>query len=374
MTRFKLIYLLFAICGMVIVINLIIHANSLHDANHLLMRSSTNICQDQNKEKYHNRSIYHFHSSKCPPIHGTIAIVQVASGTAYINGEALNAMQSLRCYAKMRDYALYQFDISARLINKISKVDEANKMLSNCKQFKGILSKRHCLAAQLMSFYDYVIHIDADSGVVNPHHCFEEYIHPEVDMHFLLRIHTGEVQAGHYIMKSTELSKNFLLGWANETKTNDQPVLHSKLSKMFLTSQDQENCLKLKNNYFKWIKCLVSTMRSYKTTISKHLLLYHRGQTFVRDGWACHFHWSPNDFMFHAMKRQDDVVFTRRLRQEDCENDVWVIPSKKELYVDNIASMRKKWLSFDQKYFGANQFGLDVGIGPCWPNCSNVVV
>ena len=78
--------------------------------------------------------------------------------------------------------------------------------------------------------------------------------------------------------------------------------------------------------------------------------------------------------MFHAMKRGDDRLFTRKLRAEDCENDVWIIPSKKELYVDSILKMKEKWAAFDKVWRANTNYGLDVGIGDCWPNCPHIIV
>ena len=64
--------------------------------------------------------------------------------------------------------------------------------------------------------------------------------------------------------------------------------------------------------------------------------------------------------MFHAMKHADDIVFRRKLRSEDCENDIWVIPSKKDLYVDSIQKMKEKWAAFDKVWMTKSQYGKAI--------------
>ena len=321
-------------------------------------------------------SIYHIHKGKCENKYGSIALLQFTQGKNYVEGEVFNALQSMRCYAKMKGYHLYQFDAAdGSLLNNIDfDAEHIVKTYTKCKT-KHLLSLRHCVAAEMLLYYNYVIHIDADSGVVNPHHCFEEFINPKVDMHFLLRIHTGEIQAGHYIVKSTNFGKEFLKNWADSIseETNEQRSLHIHLSKHFLSANEDMKCQEHSSYDWKWINCITSTMRAKKRDHGK-LLLYSRAQTFVRDGWASQYRWSKHDFMFHAMKRDNDVVFTRKLRHEDCENDIWVIPSKKELYVDVEQKMKDIWLDLDKKYFVPNTYAIDIGIAHCWPNCPHLIV
>ena len=323
------------------------------------------------------KSIYHFPEKKCKQIHGSVAIVQMVGEENYMKNTVWNAALSMRCYCKMRGYHLYQFDMFSKIINKVENPTLVADAVKACRHTTNFISKRHCLVFEMLAHYDYVIHIDADTGVVNPDRCLEEFIYPEVDLHFLLRVHTNEIQSGHYILKNTTITKQFFKSYLDGGKLNfgnEQGQLHMRLSEMFLPPDQHEDCLKNhKQTYFKWVRCIVSSLRALKTGKNR-LLLYSRGQTFVHDGWANKFHWSRTDFMFHAMKGGDDVVFTRKLRQEDCENDVWIIPSKKELYVDSVEKMREKWAALDKKYISNTNFGLDVEIEKCWPDCPHIIV
>ena len=106
----------------------------------------------------------------------------------------------------------------------------------------------------------------------------------------------------------------------------------------------------------------------------KRVQFYARGQSFVRDGWASQFKWGPTDFMFHAMKYQDDVVFKHRLRVNECANDkVWFIPLKEELKVDNVDGMKSLWVEQDALFY-KTPYALTSRLADCWPDCLHLIV
>ena len=338
----------------------------------------TTFLKNVSKKENRHSSVYHFHAEKCQQKHGSIAVVQMVGDADYMKSTVWNAVHSMRCYCKMRGYPLYQFNKSGIVQNNVSDraMIPAKLSAQSCSNYTNYIGKRHCIVFTMLSYYDYVIHIDADTGVVNPQHCFEEFIDPDVDLHFLLRVHTNEIQAGHYILKNTTISKNFFSSFlaGKLSFINEQGKLHQKISETFLPPDQHSKCLVEKNkSYFKWVRCLITSLRSLKTG-QKRLMLYSRAQAFVRDGWANKYHWSDVDFMLHAMKRADDVLFTRKLRPEDCESGMWFIPSRKELYVQSISTMKEKWSQFDKEWMINPRFALDIGIGNCWPNCSHIIV
>lgn len=338
-------------------------------------------------------SIDKFEQDYCRHNLGDIAIVQVMSGKDYVEQYVFNALQSLRCYARLRNYTLYQI-MDDHMIDSVSGKDNDLNIYLKCKHFVGILRNRHCLITYLLEKHDYVVHIDADSGVINPRHCFEDYISPDVDISFLVRAHSGEVQAGHYIVKNTTFSRDFLLEWANMSEENDQPALHSLLSKRFLSLGQHEKCQEQKNEtYFKWIACIrngLSLEQHKKTVTNKNIninsnrnnsgnksriMLYSRAQTFVRDGWTTGFKWAETDFMLHAMKGPDDVLFSRKLNRSDCSATVWNIPVVKSYYVDTLQKMKEVWRQVEKSHqVKYKQFALIEDISSCWPDCTNVVL
>ena len=309
--------------------------------------NNINIPINQTGSVQHN-SIYHFHAAKCPQKHGGIAIVQMVGDSNYMNASVWNAAHSMRCYCKMRGYHLYQFDKTGKLVNEVSDAAPANGSAKQCVAHTNFINKRHCLVLEMLKYYTNVVHIDADTGVVNPSQCLEDFINPEVDLHFLLRDHKNEVQIGHYVVKNTTTTKQFLIFKFISGKldfASEQGELQLLISETFLPVDQHSKCKAEQQKSFKNFKlarCLISSLRAYESG-QKRVLLHSRGQTFVRDGWPNGFNWSQKDLTFHAMKHADDMVFRRKLRPEDCENDIWVIPSKKDLYVDSIQKMKEKW-------------------------------
>ena len=285
-------------------------------------------------------------------------------------------MQSMRCYVQMRGYSLFQF------IDDIGSIGEV------CKKLNHFLAQRHCLTAQLLLKYDYVIFIDGDSGVINPYRCFEEYINPNVSMHFLLRLRTGEVQSGHYIAKNTSFSRKFLHDLAQEihTKHNEQPAIHNGLYNTVLSNTEKKTCVKFKDNrskYWSYVGCIVGSLRKRSNISGNKVQIYSRGQSFARDAEATDFFWSHTDFLLHALKphydnmymrHADDVMFNRRLRESDCNANMWVIPYSQQ-YIVNQTQMNKIWKKFEGQWQRkwSRKFALLQDISSCWPRCYHVL-
>ena len=212
-----------------------------------------------NEIAFSNIPIAYFNNDVCPNRYGNIAIVTLTTSGAYIENVVFNAMQSIRCYAKIRGYVLYQMRLDG---NNIIGLDD-DIIKEKCRNY-SLLWKRHCIIANMLPNFNYIIHLDADSGIINPYHCFEEYIIPGIDIFHLERAHSVEMQAGHYIVKNSNFSRQYLRQWYEYNKTfgTDNVVLHSVFSSHVLNKTAHIHCSDKRDKvpYFSWIRCFKDHM------------------------------------------------------------------------------------------------------------------
>lgn len=99
----------------------------------------------------------------------------------------------------------------------------------------------------------------------------------------------------------------------------------------------------------------------------KNFKVYRRAHGFVRDAWTSNYIWSARDFLLHAVKHTDDIIFTKELSFKDCSTSNW-LPVKASLYV-NLSMMKSIWREVDKRFVN-NNLGIEVAdIANCWPHC-----
>ncbi|XP_057296263.1 uncharacterized protein LOC130625220 [Hydractinia symbiolongicarpus] len=316
-----------------------------------------------------------FQKQLCYPTFGKIAIVTVFTAGKYVENVVNNAVQSVRCYAKLRGYDLYQIQEE---IDGNFTATSGWIVPKQCLQKDIVLTKkRHCFIAYLLYHYDYIVHLDADTGVVNPNHCFEEYIRPGIDIFLLERVHSGEIQAGHYIVKNTNYAHNFLMACFKrmiKPKTTDNKEFVLEFSRRVAGVMDFASCQRRYPIYFNSV-LYFSFVRCIKEALNGRMLfnkfnVYRRAHGFVRDAWTTGFIWSSKDFLLHGLKGKDDIMYARKLTSEDCSNDrAWYVPVKTHLFA-NLTKMKALWEKADNEFKYKNLGVMQSDISKCWPHCS----
>ena len=358
----------------------------------------------QQQQQPKGKQIHDFHLTKCEKLYGKILILQFVTGSKYAHTTVRNALQTVRCYATLRGYDLLQViwnngkDVHIRNTTDIRI--NLEPVFRQCRQYSDrIMVLRHCVTRRLLVNYDYVIQIDADTGIVNPKRCFEEFIEPGIDIHLQLSFDTGEIQAGHYIVRNSTASNEFLKNWIKKTTgIFDQVFLLDAVSEQFLSKSTSNFCAKFKKfSYWRFVKCVVSSLRRLQDSPEemkrnknndnyKRLLIYTRAQGFARDGRYTDNQWADTDFMFHSTKEKFDIMYTRKLRDGDCyaqRGGIWgnygsnsAIDQWKSLYVDSVDKMKLEWwVVMDRRYFKRKKDNaIESRISTCWPYCNHLVV
>ncbi|XP_057297380.1 uncharacterized protein LOC130627642 [Hydractinia symbiolongicarpus] len=300
----------------------------------------------------------------CRKIYGKIAIVSAVTAGNYVRDTVNSAVQSVRCYAKLKRY-----DLLLIQEEKDGTYTGLNgwTIPKQCLQKDVSLAKKRRFVAQLLYYYDYIVHLDADTGVVNARHCFEEYITPGIDVFLLERIHSGEIQSGNYIVKNSTYARNFLMD-SYRRMVDPKKVENAELVFEFHSRVvNKAGIIKCQQNYtyYNYVRCVKRTMNGQM--VFENFKVYRRADGFVRDAWASNFFWSEKDFLLHAIKYKDDVLFTKTISSVDCSNSTW-LPVKTSLFA-NLNLMKSIWKIFD-KGVPNYKFGIEhADIADCWPYC-----
>uniref|UniRef100_A0A2K6VQS6 Nucleotide-diphospho-sugar transferase domain-containing protein n=2 Tax=Onchocerca TaxID=6281 RepID=A0A2K6VQS6_ONCVO len=192
------------------------------------------------------------------------------------------AMETFECYCIYRRYAWVVINVSE---------NDTLKLLCPQEQF---FFQRHCVTAQFLqenNYYDYVLFVDSDMGVINPKRRIEEYIMDDKDIIFYNRIWNFEVMAGSYLAKNTIFVINFLRMWAN---------YNYRLPHSFHGSDNAAIHVCYLFTYEACVRAQLETNKKWKKKVS----VLPKGQSWARDGWLTDSKWSEEDFIFHGWQKR----------------------------------------------------------------------
>ena len=152
-------------------------------------------------------------------------------------------------------------------------------------------------------------------------------------------------------------------------------ILHSVFSSHELNKTAHTHCFHKINNgsYFSWIRCIKDNTDGKR--VYKNIKVYRRAHAFVRDAWTTDYKWSKYDFLLHAMKHQDDILFSRKLDRNDCSDvsKTWNIPVNTKYFVKDMNVMANIWRNADDISFKKNLALRKRDISDCWPSCPDNV-
>ncbi|KAK5981568.1 hypothetical protein GCK32_001691 [Trichostrongylus colubriformis] len=323
--------------------------------------------------------------NECPPYFGNVTIFVGYTAEHKQNGMYDVAQRSLECYLKTVNYTLLAIDL-----------DNDSRVNESCSLHKSIFYKKHCAVIQYLPETDWMLVLDADTGIVNPDHCIEEYIDDRVSVLLIDRFFNWEFAAGNYLVKNSPFAHHFLQSWVDyESKQddttwhgNDQGGLMLNVLGLLLPHAKHEydvceHYWKKATNYETYMK-LVTCVRlalGSKRLWSGKIRIFNKAHGFVRDGWSTGQMWSPEDFMFHGWKKvknQKGHPFSEIIDPAKCGVGLhgWHWDQKKRKSAIELRSALQDAESFYRKIFPAEARIIPLldafNVSSCYPQCETV--
>uniref|UniRef100_A0A914HQV9 Uncharacterized protein n=1 Tax=Globodera rostochiensis TaxID=31243 RepID=A0A914HQV9_GLORO len=275
---------------------------------------------------------------QCPPKFGRILVlVLVEQKMKPLASNYGVAQGSLECYLRSTNYIFKRIDL-----------DEDNLV--------KLFFRKHCIASAYLPDTDWMLVLDADSGVVNPNHCIEE-------------------------VKNTLFARKFLLDWANmefsqpEFSSSDNGALQA-CTKYWQRSEDYDSLMA-------YTICVRSALGARRIWPPK-LRILRRAHGFCRDWFISSDGWAENDFMFHGWKAHNlsgewKSPFEKVPNASECTGGYlgWHWRPDTRISVDEVRSLlaeteKSSAADFPQKA-RIHAHLTEPEVGECYPNCDEQI-
>uniref|UniRef100_A0A914XR73 Nucleotide-diphospho-sugar transferase domain-containing protein n=1 Tax=Plectus sambesii TaxID=2011161 RepID=A0A914XR73_9BILA len=292
------------------------------------------------------------------------------------------AQASLRCYHKSTKYTLRVIDLYKDC-----------RVRTECRDHTQLFFRKHCATAAYLNETDWMLVLDADTAVVNPNHCIEEWIDPRVDLVLYERFFNWEIASGNYLVKNTPFAYDFLKRWASwEFRTryymfsgmdNGALQIHVLQTVMPEAYVEATICEQMWSNatnyatYMAYVTCVKVTLGA-KRLWPGQIRIYRRAHGWVRDGHVTDHYWCDRDFMMHDYKHNTlwNTPFEHDFNLTECgSNSLSGWHWKQGLHINQetikIKLRRKERLhaiAFPKKGRVFPWLAYS-DVGYCWPNC-----
>uniref|UniRef100_A0A7E4VVY7 Nucleotid_trans domain-containing protein n=1 Tax=Panagrellus redivivus TaxID=6233 RepID=A0A7E4VVY7_PANRE len=353
-----------------------LHDGHGHDAH--VMAPELNPEKRMLKQAYPKR----VNMGSCPPLFGKVTVM-VAVVTESYKTHYRVAQESLECYLKSTNYTFLLVDL-----------DTDQRVAQNCKHDQ-LLFKKHCAASVYLEDTDWMLVLDADTGVVNPNHCIEEWIDTRVDIMFYERHFNWEIASGNYIVKNTPFARDFLRRWADWQfiqPANWNGADNGVLQMHLLTTLNPGAIAEAKacdiiwhqatgyDNYMTFVTCCKVMLGATHLWPGK-VRIYRRSHGWVRDWVLTADAWSDYDFMFHGWKLQSIETegwkspFTKMFNISECGAGYsgWNWRSESRA---SVAEIKKQLANFEKSAAGsfpkeaqALPYLVQPDVAECYPEC-----
>ncbi|KAI6243616.1 hypothetical protein M3Y99_00023600 [Aphelenchoides fujianensis] len=211
----------------------------------------------------------------CPPIYGKVGVFVAVDSQSinYSTSIYAEAQASLRCYLKSTNYSFFYVDV-------LNDPKDCGLLQSDGR----VVFRKHCSAAVYLREVDWLLVLDADTGVVNPNHCIEEWIDDRVDMIFYERFYHFEIACGNYLMRNTRQAREFLMGYAN-LETVRFSAWDASDNGPLLAKAETEACASLYRNatsfetYLAYVVCVKVQLGANRRMFPGVLRIHRRGHS-----------------------------------------------------------------------------------------------